>query len=132
MYASTSKENGFPQENTGLEEELEEFYEKLPSLEHTGHEGEIDNVLFALENGTKPLIQGEDGRLTVELITAIYKAGFSNAAVKLPLEKDDPYYTAKGIQKHVKHFYEKSASVENFADVGITVGSSTQREKQGR
>lgn len=132
VYASTSKENGFPQENTGLEEELEEFYEKLPSLEHTGHEGEIDNVLFALENGTKPLIQGEDGRLTVELITAIYKAGFSNAAVKLPLEKDDPYYTAEGIQKHVKHFYEKSASVENFADVGITVGSSTQREKQGR
>ena len=97
-------------------------------MEHTGHEGEIDNVLSALESGTKPLIGGWDGRLTVELITAIYKAGFTKTAAELPLAKDDPYYTAEGIQKHVKHFYEKSASVENFADVGISVGSSTQKQ----
>ena len=73
------------------------------------------------------MIQGTDGRLTVELITAIYKAGFTGTTVELPLSASDPYYTAEGIQKNVRHFYEKTSSVENFADVGITVGGSEQK-----
>lgn len=127
-YASISKPNGFPIENTELEEELTNYYESLPDLEHIGHEGEIDNVVTALEHGTRPLIQGEDGRLTVELITAIYEAGFTGTTVELPLTKDDPYYTAQGIQSHVRHFYEKAESIENFEDVGISVGSSRQEQ----
>ena len=61
------------------------------------------------------------------LITSIYKAGFTESAVSLPLSPEDPWYTAEGIQKNVRHFYEKTESIENFEDVGITVGGSTNK-----
>ena len=67
-------------------------------------------------------ITGEDGRLTIELITAIYEAGFTEKTVELPLKKDDPFYTAEGILKNVRHFHEKNASVENFTDEAISLG----------
>ena len=127
VYASLSKPNGFPERNTALEKEIQAFYDALPHLEHIGHEGEIDNVLTAIETGSKPLVTGESGRDTIELITAIYKAGFAGRVVDLPLTKDDPFYTVEGIQKNVRHFYEKSASVENFADSEITVGSDYKK-----
>ncbi len=127
VYASLSKPNGFPERNTALEKEIQAFYDALPHLEHIGHEGEIDNVLTAIETGSRPLVTGESGRDTIELITAIYKAGFAGRVVDLPLTKDDPFYTVEGIQKNVRHFYEKSASVENFADSEITVGSDYKK-----
>ncbi len=72
--------NGFPKENRELEQTLNERYEALPRLAHTGHEGEIDNVLTALETGSRPLIDGNDGHLAVEIISAIYEAGFSESS----------------------------------------------------
>ena len=126
-FASISKTNGFPIENTELEQELTDLYNSIPDLPYIGHQAEIDNVMTALETGTRPLIQGTDGRLTVELITSIYKAGFTESAVSLPLSPEDPWYTAEGIQKNVRHFYEKTESIENFEDVGITVGGSTNK-----
>jgi 2-keto-3-deoxy-6-phosphogluconate aldolase len=77
------------------------------------HQGQIDNVLTALETGGKPMIDGEDGRRTLELISAIYKAGTEQRAVELPMRKDDPFYTVKGIMERVPHFYEKTASVND-------------------
>ena len=62
------------------------------------------------------------GRRTIEIITAIYKAGFEERAVSLPLAKDDPFYTTDGIMKNVRHFYEKKTSLKDFADSEITVG----------
>ncbi len=124
VYASSSKENGFPMENKELEEELESFYRSLPELKHEGHAGEIEDMLNAIESGSQPLITGESGRNTIELITAIYKAGFEERPVTLPLSKEDPWYTSEGIMKNVKHFYEKTSSIENFTDSTITVGSN--------
>jgi UDP-N-acetyl-2-amino-2-deoxyglucuronate dehydrogenase len=127
VYASTSLDNGFPIENTELEQELEEFYTCLPKLAHTGHEGEIENVLTALETGGQPLITGESGRLTIELITAIYKAGFTQQTVELPITCEDEYYTVQGIQRNAIHFYEKTVSVEKLgSEQGFTVGSDYQ------
>ena len=124
VYASTSLDNGFPIENTKLEKELEEYYNSFPELKHTGHEGEIDNILTALETGVQPLITGESGRLTIELITAIYKAGFEHRTVELPITKEDEYYTVAGIQKNAIHFYEKTESVIDLGTgKGFTVGS---------
>ena len=122
--AMVSKSNGFPEDNTELEKELNEYYASLPSLEYTDHKGQIDNLLTAIETGGRPLIAGESGRLTIEIITAIYKAGFERKTVELPIQKDDPYYTVKGIQKNAIHFYEKKASVVNLGEgQDITVGS---------
>lgn len=69
------------------------------------------------------MITGEDGRRTVELITAIYKAGCKKELVRLPIEKEDPYYTFEGILQNATRFYHKSASVENFDEGTITLGN---------
>lgn len=120
-YASVSKSNGFPERNNELETELNEYYESLPTLEHIAHTGQIDNVLTAIETGGEVLIKGKDGRLTIELITAIFKAGTEQRTIDLPIQKDDPFYTVQGIMERVPHFYEKSASVENL-EGSITLG----------
>ena len=70
------------------------------------------------------MITGESGRLTIELITAIYKAGFEHRTVELPITKEDEYYTVAGIQKNAIHFYEKKESVIDLGTgQGFTVGS---------
>jgi predicted dehydrogenase len=129
VAAQVFQENGFPsagKQDDALVKKLNEFYEGLPKLKHCGHTGQIDNVLAAIETGGTPLITGEDGRLTIELITAIYKAGIEGRTVGLPIGKDDPFYTAAGIMKAVPRFYAKTTSVENFSGP-ITVGSDYQK-----
>ncbi|HKL79823.1 MAG TPA: Gfo/Idh/MocA family oxidoreductase [Mobilitalea sp.] len=124
VTASESKSNGFPVKNEQLEEQLEKFYSELPKLTNEAHTGEIEDVLSAIENGTKPLITGESGRNTIELITAIYKSGFEDKTVELPITKEDSWYTAEGIMKNARHFNEKTTYIENFADQSITTGSN--------
>lgn len=131
VAAEVSQPNGFPdpEHNTGLIRELEEAYNSMEDLKYEGHTGEIDNVLAALENGTRPMITGADGRKTVELITAIYKAGFQKRTVELPITAGDEYYTLEGILKNAVHFYEKTGCVENFADAEISVGNYESKRK---
>ena len=122
-YASISKDNGFPIRNEALEQEIKDFCDKLPPVPYEGHDGELENVLTALETGTQPAIGGEDGRRTIELITAIYKSGSTHKAVELPLQKDDPFYTVAGIQANVPHFYEKKTAAMELGSSDITLGS---------
>lgn len=91
VYASLSKSNGFPERNEELEQMIEEFYKLLPEQKYSNHAPLLEDVMNAIETGGKPLISGEDGRTTVELITAIYKSAILRKPVKLPLAKDDPY-----------------------------------------
>lgn len=123
--AEVSQENGFPVDghNKDLMEKLDAVYQAIPDLQYEGHTGEIDDVLTALENGARPLITGADGKKTVELITAVYKAGFQKRTVELPIAPDDEYYTVEGIQKNAVHFYEKTGCIENFTAADITVGN---------
>ena len=124
-YASLSRPNGFPIENTALEQRITDLYNSLPEVKYEGHTGQIDNVLTCLEQGSvTPAITGVDGRRTIELITAIYKSGSSGTTVRLPIAKDDPFYTVAGIRAHVPHFYEKSAAVTDLGSgERITVGT---------
>ncbi|MDR1399687.1 MAG: Gfo/Idh/MocA family oxidoreductase [Treponema sp.] len=126
VYASNSRPNGFPEENIALEQELTAYYEGLSKLTYSGHTGQIDNVLTAIETHGEPLIKGEDGRRTIELITAIYKAGTEGRAIELPIARDDPFYTVAGIMARAPHFFTKSASVESL-DGKITVGSDYKK-----
>ena len=127
IATSLSKPNGFPDPNPELDKKLTDFYSALPVLEHEGHEGQIDNVLTALETGNLPLISGEDGRRTIELITAIYKAGAEKKLISLPIQKDDIFYKQGGITKAMPHFYEKTASVIEQDGGPITVGSDYKK-----
>jgi len=122
VCASTSKSNGFPERNESLELKIEKYYQSLPETKYEGHTPQIDDILNYFETGEKVLIPGEDGRKALELITAIYKSAATKRPVKLPLSKDDQYYTVAGIQASVPHFYEKSTSIENFDNENITLG----------
>ena len=115
VFASQPQPNGFPltEPDKAFEKEAERYLEKLPPLLYEMHDGQLDDMLSALEEDRQPAITGEDGRRTIELITAIYKAGSTQTAVTLPLTSEDPFYTVEGIRAHVPHFYEKTASVEN-------------------
>jgi len=127
-YASVSKDNGFPNRDEALEGKLADFYNSLPHLPYEGHTGEIDNYLTALEQGQRPMITGKDGRRTIELITAIYKSGSLGQTVTLPIQEDDDFYTFQGLLSHAPHFYEQTASVENFAPDTITVGNYDEKK----
>jgi predicted dehydrogenase len=113
VAAQIAQPNGFPakERNEDLIRELEDFYCALPNLPYSGHTAQIDNVLTAIETGRHPLIGGKDGRLTIELITAIYKAGIERITVRLPARNDDVYYTTAGILRNVPRFYQKTSSV---------------------
>jgi len=84
-------------------------------------------MLTALETDGPVPITGEEGRRTIELITAIYESGSLRRSVTLPLAKDDPFYTVEGIRAHVPHFYEKTASVEDFEGEIVVGGSRKDR-----
>jgi len=122
VTASVSRPNGFPDPHPGLEAALTDAYRGFPDVVYEAHEGQIDNVLTALETGGQPLISGEDGRTTIEVITAIYQAASTGVAVRLPLVPGTPFYTREGIMADAIHFYEKKSAVENFADEAITTG----------
>jgi len=51
-------------------------------------ERQIEDFLLALEQGKDPLVNGEEGRRTVELFTAIYRSTRDNKPVKFPLKPE--------------------------------------------
>ena len=123
VYASVEKPNGFPIRNEALEREISAYADALPPLELEGHDAQLEDVLSALEQERAPAIGGEDGRRTIELITAIFKSGALGETVRLPLTPEDPFYTVSGIMAAVPHFHEKTASAADLAGE-ITLGSS--------
>ncbi|NLN65206.1 MAG: Gfo/Idh/MocA family oxidoreductase [Clostridiaceae bacterium] len=129
LFASVSKSNGFPERDTEYEKKIQQYYDDLPELKFEGHTGQIHDVITAIEQKKAPMIQGEDGRRTLEVITAIYKSGCTSLPVKLPLSKGDPFYTSEGIKKNAIYFYQKKTSTENFEDEEITVGSDYQKKE---
>jgi predicted dehydrogenase len=129
-YASVSKQNGFPTRDEALEQKITAYYNQLPPVVHEGHTGQIENVLTALEKGIAPAIGGEDGRRTIELITAIYKSGATRRTAALPILNDDPFYTVEGMLKYMPHFYEKTASLSGLGDDNITVGSDYRTKEE--
>ena len=122
IKAGRQKENGFPEEDPAVTAEIQSYYDRLPAVEHEGHDGQIANFLAAIEGREPLLVDGEQGRRTLELITAIYQSGHLDQRVKLPLRPDEPFYTRNGVLRHARHFHEKTKSVENFANNEITLG----------
>ncbi|MDO8543610.1 MAG: Gfo/Idh/MocA family oxidoreductase [Opitutaceae bacterium] len=127
IKASVQKENGFPQDNAALTAEIQAFYDQLPEVSREGHYGQIANFLAAIAGREALLVDGEQGRRTLELITAIYQSGHLDQRVKLPLASDAPFYSRDGILKHAGHFHEKTRNVENFASNDITLGRNVGR-----
>lgn len=51
------------------------------------YKAELDHFCACVLTGNPPLTSGEDGRKTVEAITAVYLSAFLGEKIKLPLEK---------------------------------------------
>ncbi|MDR2602710.1 MAG: Gfo/Idh/MocA family oxidoreductase [Spirochaetaceae bacterium] len=121
-----AQDNGFPDRSELSEPfiaELNALYASFPPLDYTGHTGQVNDVLKAVEEKRPPFITGEDGRLTIELITSIYKAAIEGRRVSFPVNEGDSFYTARGIQSSAPRFHQKKSSAESL-DGKITTGAS--------
>ena len=128
--ASVSADNGFPQETHDQQREaqLNAVFAQTPALAWTLHTGQINDLLLSIERGTAPLVDGLQGKRSLELITAIYKSAITRTVVSLPIPRDDPFYRTGGINTLAPRFHEKSASVANFSEVGaIPLGKDLDR-----
>lgn len=128
--ACVSADNGFPQDTNDLprEAQLNAIVQETPKLTWTLHTGQINDLLQGIERGTAPLVDGVQGKRSLELITAIYKSAITRSVVTLPIGHDDPFYRTGGTNALAPRFYEKSASVANFSEVGaIPLGKDLDR-----
>jgi predicted dehydrogenase len=67
------------------------------AIGHHGHTEQFKDVLAAIKKGTKPLVDGPEGRKAVEVILAIYKSAETGKTVQLPLASD-PVLKARKIK----------------------------------
>lgn len=115
VSASKALANGFPEPDDETRDAIQNIYDELPELDVEGHPAQIGNFLNAISGKEALLIDGEQGRKTIELITAIYKSACRNSMVELPIQPDDVFYCKGGIVQTMPRFYEKSKSIDNFA-----------------
>ncbi len=58
------------------------------AISYSGHMEQLKDFINAIDTGKKPLVDGEEGRKSVEIILAIYKSSWSGRRVTLPLKSD--------------------------------------------
>lgn len=62
---------------------IQQAYDEQMNLTYQGHVGQIDDVLTAIMDETEVLVDGYQGRQTLELITAIYQSASLSGRVQL-------------------------------------------------
>jgi len=113
VVAERSRPDGFPEPGGDPDavSRIDALVAARTPLAHLGHEGQIGDLLAAVREGRAPVSTGQDGRNAVEVVTAIYKAGFEREFVALPIAASDPYYRAGRLVANAPHFFEKKASL---------------------
>ena len=113
VTAERARPDGFPEGagDADLVARIEKVATDLEPLTHHGHAGQIGDMLDAIRTGRAPSADARDGRNAVEVVTAIYKAGFERRVVEIPMSVDDPYYRAGHLVASAPHFFEKQRSV---------------------
>ena len=64
------------------------------AISFAGHQRQLQDFIKAIQTGGQPLVDGNEGRKSVEIILAIYKSSWTGKRVELPL-KSDPKIPAK-------------------------------------
>jgi predicted dehydrogenase len=64
------------------------------AISHSGHSRQFREFLTAVREGTRPAVDGDEGRRAVEVVLAIYKAAETGRPVSLPL-RSDPVLAAR-------------------------------------
>ena len=65
-----------------------EFFNSLPNAADYFHERNVEDFLRAVLENRDPLITGKEGRVTVEIFTAIYRSTRDGSPVKWPLKPE--------------------------------------------
>ena len=71
------------------------------AIGYHGHTRQFQDVLRAIRKKAKPLVDAAEGRRSVEIILAIYKAAETGRAVRLPLLADPVLQARKKCVKNV-------------------------------
>jgi hypothetical protein len=124
ITVSRQMANGYPESDEEKRLSLESTYSALPEVQCSGHTGQIEDMLSAIEGGRAPLIDGADGRRAIEFIMGVYQSAFTGSSVTFPLTEKDAFYTKEGLMKRVVKFYRKSATIQGYKDTGISVGGT--------
>ncbi len=66
------------------------------AIGHHGHTAQFRDMLAAIAEGRRPAIDGHEGRRSIEIILAIYKAAETGHTVKLPLAADPVLKARRG------------------------------------
>jgi UDP-N-acetyl-2-amino-2-deoxyglucuronate dehydrogenase len=64
-----------------------DLFNSIHSIEYY-HKLQFEDFIDSLINGKKPMVTGEEGRVTVEIFTAIYRSQRDGKAIKFPLEPE--------------------------------------------
>jgi len=94
--------NGFGRGDEAVVREVEAAAAAVPVSTYAGHAAQIDLLLTALESSTPPPVTGEDGRRTIEWISAVYAAAASGQTAHLPLTPTHPFYRADGMREAMR------------------------------
>ena len=93
VHAASERGRGMASRDEAKQDELREWAEaQVPEPEHQGHAAQIREVLAAVREGRDSAITGQDGRASIELISALYKSALTGQRVHLPIAQEDPYY----------------------------------------
>jgi predicted dehydrogenase len=82
---------GSPEQTEALKADIEANVGKAPSMLHRGAVGDF---LDAVEHGTPPLAGLDACRTALNVTAGIYKSAMTGEAVHLPIQPDDPWYSA--------------------------------------
>ncbi len=63
------------------------FFSRINPMEYYIQQ-QVEDFIFAINDHRKPFISGEEGRITVELFTAVYRSQRDGKPVKWPLEPE--------------------------------------------
>ena len=58
------------------------------AISFAGHQRQLQDFIKAVETGGQPIVDGEEGRKSVEIILAIYKSAWTGRRIELPLKSD--------------------------------------------
>jgi predicted dehydrogenase len=58
------------------------------AISFVGHQKQLADFIRAIRKGGRPLVDGAQGRKSVEIILAVYKSAWTGRHVKLPLKSD--------------------------------------------
>lgn len=58
------------------------------AISHLGHRLQLEDLIGAISTGRDPLVDGRQGRKSVEIILAIYESSWTGRRISLPLSQD--------------------------------------------